>query len=383
MLPPYIIVLLFPIITNSFFQRAHRNFITTNPVYQSISPNGLDLDALQTSQWKLICDYHCGSWKGVQTGYDPRNSEVADNIYTETLLELNGKGDDSVGETIRHITSFVASEIRTDCEVCFDSERVRSREMGVYAKGKLKSRFCSNAEVRGPGSNQRGFSLELTLRIGDGRVRALLSYVATDFEPIQEEEQKPADVWSWSKLKFMPSKPTTSFSRAAGLLLTDVVLTRERLGRRPLEVEGQVDPLWSKPMKDSSKLWSRTDEIGQRIRVDGRGDMVYSALDSLAKKTVEEEADESLYRRVFPGDIAVEAPLFILLPPEKETPERMGSVSISAPNRYPDLNTRDRVSVSFQVVGDYLLEEGRLRSQPPRLTDFFVDQIKSTAHNDS
>lgn len=106
--------------------------------------------------------------------------------------------------------------------------------------------------------------------------------------------------------------------------------------------------------------------------------MVYSALDSLAKKTVEEDADESLYRRVFPGDIAVEAPLFILLPPE-----RMGSVSISAPNRYPDLNTRDRVSVSFQVVGDYLLEEGRLRSQPPRLTDFFVDQIKSTTHNDS
>ena len=38
------------------------------------------------------------------------------------------------------------------------------------------------------------------------------------------------------------------------MLLTDVVLTRERLGRRPLEVEGQVDPLWSKPMKDSSKV---------------------------------------------------------------------------------------------------------------------------------
>lgn len=111
--------------------------------------------------------------------------------------------------------------------------------------------------------------------------------------------------------------------------------------------------------------------------------MVYSALDSLAKKTVEDDVDESLYRRVFPGDIAVEAPLFILLPPEEETLERMGSVSISAPNRYPDLNTRDRVSVSFQVVGDYLLEEGRLRSQPPRLSDFFVDQIKSTTHNDS
>jgi hypothetical protein len=115
--------------------------------------------------------------------------------------------------------------------------------------------------------------------------------------------------------------------------------------------------------------------------------MVYSALDSLAKKTVEEDADESLYRRVFPGDIAVEAPLFILLSPEGETldlsAQRIGSVSVSAPNRYPDLITRDRATVSFQVVGDYLLEEGRLRSQPPRLTDFFVDQIRITTHYNS
>ena len=197
------------------------------------------------------------------------------------------------------------------------------------------------------------------------------------------------------------------------------MLTRERLGRRPLEIEGQVDPLWSKPAKDSSKvclldiaiilhdrlynaciyvnayfqqLWSRTDEIGQRVRVDGRGDMVYSdltSLDLIAKKVVDEEedAEESLYRRVFPGDIAVEAPLFILLPPEGETLElsaqRVGSVSISAPNPLPALNERDWVSVSFQVVGDYLLEEGRLRSQPPRLIDFFVDHIRSTTHDNS
>ena len=126
--------------------------------------------------------------------------------------------------------------------------------------------------------------------------------------------------------------------------------------------------------------------------MDGRGDMVYSdltSLDLIAKKVVDEEedAEESLYRRVFPGDIAVEAPLFILLPPEGETLElsaqRVGSVSISAPNPLPALNERDWVSVSFQVVGDYLLEEGRLRSQPPRLIDFFVDHIRSTTHDNS
>ena len=50
----------------------------------------------------------------------------------------------------------------------------------------------------------------------------------------------------------MPAEPT--ISRAAALLLTDVVLTRERLGRRPLEIEGQVDPLWRKPTTDPNQV---------------------------------------------------------------------------------------------------------------------------------
>ena len=39
------------------------------------------------------------------------------------------------------------------------------------------------------------------------------------------------------------------------MVLTDVVLTRERLGRRPLEIEGQVDPLWRKPTTDPNQVW--------------------------------------------------------------------------------------------------------------------------------
>jgi hypothetical protein len=56
----------------------------------------------------------------------------------ESLLE-EVESDSSV----RHFNSFVAGEIRTDCEVCFDSERLRTKEVGVYQVGKLKYKSCS------------------------------------------------------------------------------------------------------------------------------------------------------------------------------------------------------------------------------------------------
>ncbi len=127
--------------------------------------------------------------------------------------------------------------------------------------------------------------------------------------------------------------------------------------------------------------------------MDGRGDMVYGDLTLLVPAATDGlvEDDETIYRRVLPGDIAVAAPLFISLPSEEDThtevdltSPRVGRVSMSAPNRTPDLsNERDRVSVAFQVVGDYLLEQGRLRSQPPRLLDFFVDHIIKSSSSDN
>ena len=47
-----------------------------------------DIDAINNVQWKLICDFHCGDWKGVQTGYDPRNIEAWKSFMSLMILLL-------------------------------------------------------------------------------------------------------------------------------------------------------------------------------------------------------------------------------------------------------------------------------------------------------
>ena len=76
-------------------------------------------------------------------------------LSSEVNLEQNGDGS-----SVKHINSLVVGEIRADCEVCFDSERLKSREVGTYSLGKLRSRLCGNVEVRGPGVTPRGISTE-------------------------------------------------------------------------------------------------------------------------------------------------------------------------------------------------------------------------------
>ena len=46
-------------------------------------------------------------------------------MYTEQNLEYISSDD-----SIKHTNSIVAGEIRADCEVCFDSERLKSKEVG-------------------------------------------------------------------------------------------------------------------------------------------------------------------------------------------------------------------------------------------------------------
>ena len=105
----------------------------------------ININKINDYQWDLFTNYQLGSWKGVQTGYDPLNDDVADYMYTE--VDLNYTSNDK--KEVKHINSMVAGEIRADCEVCFDSERLKSKEIGVYTKGKLKSRLCYNSELRG------------------------------------------------------------------------------------------------------------------------------------------------------------------------------------------------------------------------------------------
>ena len=102
------------------------------------------LFSFQEGQWELYKSHHVGRWTGVQTGYDPLDQAVADHMYTQVDLKL-----DSASDSVTHSASVVAGEVRTDCEVCFDSDQLCTKQMGVYTKEKLRSRLCFNAELRG------------------------------------------------------------------------------------------------------------------------------------------------------------------------------------------------------------------------------------------
>ena len=73
-----------------------------------------------------------GYWKGLQAGYDPQDDEVEDYMYTEVTVEGTENGTE-----LKQMNSFVVGEIRADCEVCFDSERVKTKEAGRFAVGSL------------------------------------------------------------------------------------------------------------------------------------------------------------------------------------------------------------------------------------------------------
>ena len=162
----------------SFGRRSVTNIFSSTGGAGPLGP--LELQKFHRAQWELYIKNHAGYWKGVQTGYDPENDEVADFMYTEVNLAKNDKNTEII-----HTNSYVQGEIRSDCEVCFDSERLKSKQVGVYALGKLRSRLCANVEIRGPGVTPNGLSTEIVFRHGDGRIRALLAYSAIDFMEIE------------------------------------------------------------------------------------------------------------------------------------------------------------------------------------------------------
>ena len=97
---------------------------TTSLLYQMTGNTDPSI-ALQQKQFDMFSKNQIGKWIGVHTGYDPEDDMVADHMYVESLLE-------KVEDGIKHYNSFVAGEIRTDCETCFDSERLRTKEVGTY-----------------------------------------------------------------------------------------------------------------------------------------------------------------------------------------------------------------------------------------------------------
>ena len=107
----------------------------------------------------------------------------------------------------------MAGEIRADCEVCYDSERLKSKEVGVYSVGKMRSRLCANVEIRGPGVTPRGLSTEFCFRHADGRIRVLMAH---------------APIAYTKNVNGLGNIPST-------FVLKDIVIVRERLNKRPLK----------------------------------------------------------------------------------------------------------------------------------------------------
>ena len=80
-------------------------------------------------------------------------------MYCEEELVAQTSGDANSPEIV-HSRSLVLGEIRADCEVCYDSERLKTKEVGRYTIGKMRTRHCENVELRGPALTPRGLSME-------------------------------------------------------------------------------------------------------------------------------------------------------------------------------------------------------------------------------
>ena len=321
-------------------------FRTGSRAFSSLLP---DPSAFHQSQWNLLQKYQVGKWIGIQTGYDPVNEEVADYMYTQTSLIY-----DATSDSIIHTQSLVAQEIRSDCETCFDSDRVKTKQVGQYSLGKLRTRLCENGEVRGPGLTSRGVSCELILRHDDGRVRVLFAYT-----PFASPEDKGGVIFR----------------------LTDFVVVRERTSKRPLRADLNPDPLWHKVQApaDASSLYSGTrhsyanglpvSEVMSGIPLPR---LLNEYEDEFESRDVNDDGDgkdDDIYlRRVLEGRIIVES--VREFPVESEARIRL---SWQPP---PSQSSSDSKSVVYAAEAAFYIPPSTGASGPiPVLASFSVDHL--------
>ena len=331
-----------------------------------------------TEQFKLFKNNCEGNWKGLQAGYDPQDDEVEDYMYTEVNIEPSGNG-----EELKQMNGFVVGEIRADCEVCFDSERLKTKEAGLFSDGSLGNRkCCANVDVRGPSPTVRGLSMEVGFRHGDGKMRILLSYSPIDFD----DNQVPL---------------------AMGLM--DVVITRERLGKRPLkldEKEGGWDVYWRETKeRDFDKLAMAgevvSNEVVQFLPSDisvvwPSAPLTLASLDAAKKDTQEhhhhhidggghvpgrssgntdekDDDDNFVYRRVFRGGLLVECQAIVY----PGAPTAVKLAHAPSPNE-PVVYTADLSFAALEPPSVEAIEAtGEVRLLPPRLLDLRVGKMET------
>ena len=270
------------------------------------TPPDIDIEVLKTKQFEQFSKNQVGKWIGVHTGYDPEELTVADHLYVESCLEPTSEGG------IRHTNSFVVGEIRTDCEVCFDSDRVKTREIGIYERDKMRmTKSCGVSDVRGPSPTPRGMSVEVMIRDEqDSRIRVLLAHSPVSFMDVKGMGQVPDQ-----------------------MLLTDIVIVRERIGSRPLELEDPPGPdrMWFKTPK--AHFEGQFTGVRECVGLDGNlesseieGGICLPSVYLDDKKYREKNEDDgdnkvvhymtndsegNIYQRVFPGGILVECPAIV------------------------------------------------------------------------
>lgn len=343
-----------------------------NILYSSAQVSNIDYEMFQQRQWNLFTKYQSGDWKGIQTGYDPEDDDVADHMYIDSNLKL-----DEDGLTVSQTNSIVMSEVRADCEVCFDSTKIRTKEIGTFSKTTLKSRLIENVELKGPGSTPRGISYEVNIRHDNNRLRVLVA-----FEP-----------YDWNDSENIPMS----------MVLRDIVITREGLNSKPINDDDNPHMLWTSVDKYRNIYISSSSTAGgigsgnrlfhgDQYRNDLQGNTVSSTLDpkvtlpicnclpgvevedsSSHDTPVTDSIRSGVYSRIFPGGVKVEIPILV-------TAKDLFRVRTSW--AIYDLDMKDsRIVYACECAVTIMdsvttMADGRTRVSPPALRDFFVEKFE-------
>jgi hypothetical protein len=268
----------------------------------------------------------------------------------------------------------------------------------------------------GPGSNPRGVSLELGLRHGDARIRVLCSY-----SPVLGGGEQGTEEWAAPMLEEVTDEAGAPMTLAYRLELGDVVVIRERLESRPLQLDNYVDPLWRMGPTTLSAFENRaySPSDAWRLKMDMQGQSakqpvpllsdtdttshvapeLFSLLDLLLSGTqgTEDSLDltqpndlsrdqdrDPTFNRLFPGALLLSAPRCINAgesadirvgwAPSAHLDESVGADS-SSQSGLAGAQTAYVAGVSIVLTEPCVIDSSGIYVKPPQLTDYYVDVL--------
>jgi hypothetical protein len=177
--------------------------------------------------------------------------------------------------------------------------------------------------------------------------------------------------------------------------LSDIVIVRERLEKRPLKSDEDPDTMWVSAEEDVFDGQFK----GQRSRFDMSGAMASEDMGPIpfpSCPTAEEDGDDENdgddtptaagdasdglaaidysqnYRRTFPGGIAVDLPWVVY----SGLPSSMRVTWQPQDTDNTDAGTIYSAQIEFSALDQFIeMADGSTRVGPPRVTEFFVDTL--------